>query len=302
MSPVDKQGLKLFLIGVAKKNRIAKKMARYGVGLKIAMTLGLGYMDILTDLFVARSYYEAGKLNTAYATAGFAVMAILIQTLVTFFQYGKMSWRERLGRTLMALFGMAPLMEGASVWVGKEDKDLQLFTGPAMYAFMKAAEIAFESIPESIIQIGGLLQTKRGDILGIQIVGVISSIVAGAFIMTDGNFGFIASKNLSSPGDPYYGWISKSEKGVAKLRQMFGMLLFNACYFAQSVFAMSLFVQAFGSRKPLLITLGVEFFALGLGRVGFDLFFVNCNGGFDRNLFWKSPRAGSSMRGIAGET
>lgn len=37
MSPVDKQGLKLFLIGVAKKNMIAKKMARYGVGLKIAM-------------------------------------------------------------------------------------------------------------------------------------------------------------------------------------------------------------------------------------------------------------------------
>ena len=89
-----------------------------------------------------------------------------------------------------------------------------------MYAFMKAAKIAFESIPESIIQIGGLLQTKRGDILGIQIVGVISSIVAGAFIMTDGNFGFIARKNLSSPGDPYYGWISKSEKGVAKLRQL----------------------------------------------------------------------------------
>ena len=94
MTEADKNGLKLFLIGVAKKNRTAKKMARYGVGVKIALTLLLGYMDILTDFLVARSYYNAGKLDTAYFTGGFAVLAILIQTLVTFFQYGKKSWKE----------------------------------------------------------------------------------------------------------------------------------------------------------------------------------------------------------------
>ena len=53
-----------------------------------------------------------------------------------------------------------------------------------MYALMKGFEIAFESIPESIIQILGLLKAKMGDIQTIQIIGVISSIVSGAFIMT----------------------------------------------------------------------------------------------------------------------
>ena len=57
-------------------------------------------------------------------------------------------------------------------------------SGPIMYACMKGIEIAFESIPESIIQILVLLKATAGDIKTIQIVGVISSIVSGAFIMT----------------------------------------------------------------------------------------------------------------------
>ena len=60
-----------------------------------------------------------------------------------------------------------------------------------------------------------------------------------ALLVTDGNFGFILSKYLQSPGDPNYGWISKNG-GWEKRRQMFGMCLFNACYFSQFVFAMSL--------------------------------------------------------------
>ncbi|GMH52804.1 hypothetical protein TrLO_g8703 [Triparma laevis f. longispina] len=99
---------------------------------------------------------------------------------------------------------------------------------------MKACEIALESIPENIIQIDGLLKQNYGDIQTIQVIGVVSSIVSGAFIMMEGNFGFILSKYLASPSDPYYGWISKAG-GLEKKRQMFGMFLFNVCYFSQFV-------------------------------------------------------------------
>ena len=53
-----------------------------------------------------------------------------------------------------------------------------------MYAGVKGIEIAFESIPECIIQLYGLLKAKVGEIKTIQIFGIISSIVSGAFIMT----------------------------------------------------------------------------------------------------------------------
>lgn len=78
---------------------------------------------------------------------------------------------------------------------------------------------SFESIPESIVQIGGLLKQTYGDIQPIQIIGGISNFMSVAFIMTDGNFGFILSKYLNTPSDPYYGWISKTG-GLEKKKQM----------------------------------------------------------------------------------
>ncbi|GMH85889.1 hypothetical protein TL16_g10372 [Triparma laevis f. inornata] len=218
MKPVARENQKKFLIAIAKRYRTTRKMARIGVALKLFMTLILGYIDVLTDLLVAKSYYGVEEIGTTYATAGFAVLAIVLQALGTFFQYAKKSWRERFGHTLLALLGLAPLIEGANLWTGKEDDDL-LVTGAIAYAIIKAIEICFESIPESIIQMGGLLNQNYGYIKMIQIVGVISSIV-------------------------------------------FGMFLFNACYFSQFVFAMSLFAIAFGSKAPVFILLGVELCAV----------------------------------------
>ncbi|GMH60273.1 hypothetical protein TrLO_g15912 [Triparma laevis f. longispina] len=142
---------KIFLTEIAKRNRTMKKMARIGVATKIIFTFVLGYVDILTDLLVAKSYYDIGNFGTAYSTATFSVTSITAQAIFTFKQYKKKGWRERLGRSLLAQLGLAPLMEGARVWTGKEDSDL-LLSAPAMYACMKAIEICFESIPEAIIQ------------------------------------------------------------------------------------------------------------------------------------------------------
>ena len=163
MTEQAREGQRQFLIEIAKRSRTAKKMARIGVALKIALTLGLGYADVVTDFLVAKSYYDAGKIGTAQATAGFAVLGIVVQALCTFYQYAKKPWKEQGGRTLAALLGLGPLIEGLSVWTGKEDSDL-MFSGPMMYACLKASEIAFESTLESIIQILGLLKASMGDI------------------------------------------------------------------------------------------------------------------------------------------
>ncbi|GMH48191.1 hypothetical protein TrLO_g870 [Triparma laevis f. longispina] len=145
---------------------------------------------------------EAKENITEFFVSIAVQIRVLMKMMMTFFQYAKKSKGERFGRTLAALLGLGPLVEGASLWTGKEDDDLMV-SGPAMYATMKAIEIAFESIPESFIQISALLKQNYGDIKTIQTIGVISSIVSGAFIMADGNFGFMLSKCLESPGNPY---------------------------------------------------------------------------------------------------
>ncbi|GMH53840.1 hypothetical protein TrLO_g14765 [Triparma laevis f. longispina] len=290
---VEHERLEKFLIIIAKRNVTRVKMSRLGVGMKMSLTLLLGYMDIITDLLVAKSYYEVEDYTTAYGIAGCALLAILLQAVVTFFQYGAKHVPERLGRTFVALVGLGPLVEGANVWTGKEDPEL-VCKGPQMYAIIKAFDIAFESIPESIIQIGGLLNANsENNVKMIHIIGVFSSMVAGAFIMTDGNFGMILNKHLGSPGDPYYKWISKVGDRP-KHRQMLGMFLFNACYFAQFVFTMSLFAKAFNSDNFYLdLETGMDSYAfsLGLAAIGFAMFMYYCSDNFDRGLFWK-PKSG----------
>ncbi|GMH83786.1 hypothetical protein TrST_g4915 [Triparma strigata] len=260
MGDIAKTNLTKFMVEIAKRHRTMAKMARIGVAMQIFLTLSLGYFDIITDFLVAKSYYDIGKLDTAYATAGFAFLAIAVQTIMTFFQYMKKPWTERLWRTTLAIIGLGPLIEGVNLWTGKDDPSV-LLQGSAMYGAMKALEICFEAVPECIIQVDGLLSAKLEDIQTIQIVGVVSSIVAGAFIITDANFGFIQSKYIEDPGDPYFGWIPQ-KGGLTKKYQMLGMFLFNACYFSQFVFACSLFTRAFASSTPLIILLGGEFFAV----------------------------------------
>ena len=112
MTEKAREGQRQFLIEIAKRSRTAKKMARIGVALKIALTLGLGYADVVTDFLVAKSYYDAGESGTAQATAGFAILAIVMQAVATFLQYTKKPWKEQAGRTLAALLGLGPLIEG----------------------------------------------------------------------------------------------------------------------------------------------------------------------------------------------
>ena len=65
MTEKAREGQRQFLIEIAKRSRTAKKMARIGVALKIALTLGLGYADIVTDFLVAKSYYYCTLVRLA---------------------------------------------------------------------------------------------------------------------------------------------------------------------------------------------------------------------------------------------
>ena len=39
--------------------------------LRLGISLFVSYFDVLTDLLVSKSYYDAGDFSTAYATGGF---------------------------------------------------------------------------------------------------------------------------------------------------------------------------------------------------------------------------------------
>lgn len=77
MSAEVKESMMELLVFVATRTRVFIKMSRVGVATKLLLTLSLGYVDVLTDLLVSKSYYDAKDFSTAYATMGFAVLAIV---------------------------------------------------------------------------------------------------------------------------------------------------------------------------------------------------------------------------------
>ena len=87
---------------------------------------------------------------------------------------------------LIAATFLVPVVGTYRLVVGAELDENSTFIAKPIFLYLgiKMNELVFESIPESIIQILGLLNASSGDIQTIQIVGVLSSIVSGAFIMT----------------------------------------------------------------------------------------------------------------------
>ncbi|GMH78097.1 hypothetical protein TL16_g07666 [Triparma laevis f. inornata] len=229
----------------AKSIIVPRRKNKVGLTIRIVLTLLMGYFDVITDFKVAYVYYYNRQFVVAYYIAGFAVFTLLIQAAVTIQQHKQKGWAECYGRALIALLGGAPIMEGAAVWIGKEDPTL-LFPPTVMFAGIKGIEVAFEAVPGSIVQCLGLLSARRNEVHPIQIVGLCSSIFCGAFVMTDGNFGFICGKHRASPNDPYYQWVPNTPALSTRLMCKFGMFLFFVCYFSQFVYTMSIFVDAFG--------------------------------------------------------
>ena len=235
MSRKGVKNMNAFFVLHAKNTRPMIKMSRIGVAAKTILTLFFCYSDLITDALVFFYFLNEERMGLAYATGSCLSLSLLLQALVTSYQY-KERGVERWPRTALALISFAPLLEGYNMWKGNDDSDL-LFSSPQMYAVTKAIEIAFECVPESIIQANGLLDASS-NIEDFQVISVCMSVFVAAFIMMEGNYGFIQSKHLQNPGNPYWGWVPL-DLGE-KMKCHLGMFLFLAAYFAIFVSASSL--------------------------------------------------------------
>jgi len=159
-------------------------------------------------------------------------MAIEGQAVLTFEQYKNREMKERLMRTAAGAVGLGPLLEGYRVWTGGKSSDCML-TAATMFSILKVCEIAFEAIPETIIQLNALIATEdKDEIQLIQVASVLISVLAAAFIVADSNFVIDDQFAKQSPGDPYYGWAPKGDQ-ARRWICILGLFLFLATFFLQ---------------------------------------------------------------------
>ena len=88
------------------------------------------------------------------------------------------------------------------------------------YVGVKAIELLFESIPESILQASVLMTSEAEDVTMLSMISVVSSMLAAAMLMADLNFGVEASgmSAQQEPGvHPLHGYIRASLSGKLAL-------------------------------------------------------------------------------------
>lgn len=193
---------------VARLIRPMAKMSRVGVAVKVLATTVFSYSDLVTDCLVVKTLYDQELTSWANASIVCIVMSVSVQTLMTMVQYKMRSMKEKSGRVLVTALGLGPLIEGFYTWTGAtaDVRDLVLPSSAILMA-MKAAEVCFESAPESTIQMTLMWSVPYSSITPVQWVSLSSSFVASAFIATEGNFSWMSNMSLSLPKSPVYKWM-----------------------------------------------------------------------------------------------
>ena len=129
--------LRPFLTKLAADARVKVKMARQGAGLRLLFGVALTYGDLVSDVLVAKDFWDRGL----HGLFGFAVTFLVIPLLVQAFMSLLLGQRKR--DALLCLFGLKPIVDSWRVWRGATDVDGQHFGHNIILMFTKLVEVIF---------------------------------------------------------------------------------------------------------------------------------------------------------------
>ncbi|GMH96280.1 hypothetical protein TrVE_jg3705 [Triparma verrucosa] len=243
--------------------------------LRLGICLFVSYFDILTDLLVSKSYYDAGDFSTAYATGGFIAVAVFVQANLIFINCKNKPLRVRLARSFLALLGLGPLVEGFYLLHENNSDSNLIVSQQAIYSAVRSVEVICESFPEAAIQlIKSMNQEVGSPIQAIRIISIISSIVSGTYIITDLNFlAYRPAKYRQSRNDPFYNWKTKAGPRESA-SQFMGMFIAMLSYFCQFVLTIALVLLSAPPYRNMFLLL-----------IAFELLTIYCYKASDRELF-----------------
>lgn len=204
------------LVRLGGKIRPLLKIARIGLAVRLVVALILSYQDMATDILVGVQFLQIGKLSWASLSLGFVVLSILLQITFTWAQYRQKHWTVTCFRILVAALLLNPLAEGYNMWVGVRDAELT-FSPTLMLGIVRYTEIVAESLPESVLQVTILLCTGTEAMPLLQVVSILSSILAVGYIIADTN---ITSdlrgqdKNILGRTDKFSGLVPLSSRRI----------------------------------------------------------------------------------------
>jgi len=199
---------------------------------------------MITDVLVIKQYHRDGEMGHFRLALGFMVFTAFLHALTAFVNLHRKQLSESVPRVVASLCLLSPLLDGYSVWSGREQDADEIFPPLMMLAATRSIELLFESLPESILQVAIFVKTENPTSL--QKFSILSSIVASAFTMADTNVTTEQSAMNSQRRGPYthtlYGLVRNSTQGLLAIYS--SMFLFLGGYLSLGVLALASVIVA----------------------------------------------------------
>jgi hypothetical protein len=188
------------LIDLAPKIKPSLKLARVGLAARMLLSITLTYVDLITDFLVLKEYGEGGEAMRKYFHISLTILAVsTLWNVFVAWIANKKKGTKAVGKGLIALIQLNPLVHGLNVWRGvdqSEDDEVDPFL---IFLMVRVGELIFEVMPETVLQLFVIYHTK--DISWTSTISILSSVVSAAFIMTDNSMMFERRLMVSARGE-----------------------------------------------------------------------------------------------------
>ena len=216
-----------------------KKLGRVGLVFRLVLVIVMSYSDMITDMLVIMQYYREGEMEYFGLALGFMVVTALMHAVFTYINLHTRPLSKSLPRIMAGLFLLNPLLDGYSVWSGKERDEGEMFTPMVTLSITRGTELLLESLPESVLQLTIFMTTENPTSL--QKFSILSSVVASAFTMADTSVSSEqANMNAQRRGpytNPVYGLVRNSTQGLLALYS--SQLVFLLGYLSLNIVALA---------------------------------------------------------------
>ena len=207
----------------------------------MGVILVMSQVDLVTDLLMLVQYSNDGRTWAFAASTCFLGLGWAMHLAFAWFTNAGRDAKEIAREVLIAATFLAPVVGTYRFVVGADVEDsASLFDPVLTYVIVKVVELAFESIPESVLQVAVLLQTEADDgaVSGLSVASFVVSLLAAGLLMADLNYTTEQGrmKAQQTPGvHPLYSFLRASAWGQAAL--FLSSWAFLSAYLTCTVFA-----------------------------------------------------------------
>ena len=250
------------LVILAKQIRPLAKMSRWGVGSRLFLSACLIYFDFVTDALVTSNFFALGKTGYGQASLACVGLSLNFQVLLAFLQNYRRGWKKCMIMMLLGALNILPMYQSYQLFIGTEQvHGMDLFPPEVLLALLKATDLLFEALPESVIQLSSAMQSEWDQIGVIGWISLSSSFIIGGALISGASVSIERGTALKK-SNPVYNWIPFRLSKY--LRCLWGFYLFNVSFFFMNVFALSSVFLADGTLMFTVLESSAAFVAVCL--------------------------------------